>query len=144
MRSKHRNSRQQIPLRQITTAILVDGGFYRKRASVLFGHKSAEDRATELVKYCHRHIRESKAGLYRIFYYDCPPSDKVVYHPLLQRQINLGRSEQFSWTNSFFSALAKKRKVAIRRGGPLNLKVAMFLKMPRLKSFVERRSESMI
>ena len=138
MRSKHRNSRQQIPLRQITTAILVDGGFYRKRASVLFGHKSAEDRATELVKYCHRHIRESKAGLYRIFYYDCPPSDKVVYHPLLQRQINLGRSEQFSWTNSFFSALAKKRKVAIRRGEPLESQGGYVLKDAPLKKLCRK------
>ena len=31
-----------------TTAILVDGGFYRKRAKTLFGGKSAQDRANEL------------------------------------------------------------------------------------------------
>jgi len=87
--------------------VLVDGGFYRKRAATLFGHKTAEDRADELVKYCHRHIRESRAGLYRIFYYGCPPSQRVVYHPLLQQQVNLGKSELFTWTNDFFAALAK-------------------------------------
>lgn len=96
-----------VPLREITTAVLVDGGFYRKRAATLFGHKTTEDRADELVKYCHRHIRESRAGLYRIFYYGCPPSQRVVYHPLLQQQVNLGKSELFTWTNDFFAALAK-------------------------------------
>lgn len=107
------------PLREITTAILVDGGFYRKRAATLFGHKNAEDRANELVKYCHRHIRASRSGLYRIYYYDCPPSQRVVFHPLTQQQVNLGKSSLFEWTNDFFAALIKKRKVAMRRGEPL-------------------------
>ena len=35
------------------TAILVDGGFYRKQAKFLFGEKSPEQRAYELVEYCH-------------------------------------------------------------------------------------------
>lgn len=37
------------------TAILVDGGFYRKVANHLFGEKSPEERADELIKYCHFH-----------------------------------------------------------------------------------------
>lgn len=127
------NATQAVPLRDITTAVLVDGGFYRKRAATLFGHKNAENRADELVKYCHRHIRESRAGLYRIFYYDCPPSQRVVYHPLLQQQVNLGKSELFTWTNDFFAALTKKRKVAIRRGEPLETQGGYTLKEAPLK-----------
>ena len=38
------------------TAILVDGGFYRKRANTLFGHKTPEERANELISYCNKHI----------------------------------------------------------------------------------------
>ena len=34
------------------TAILVDGGFYRKRAKYLWGEKTAEGRAKELNAYC--------------------------------------------------------------------------------------------
>ena len=30
------------------TAILVDGGFYRKRANALFGHKTPEERASDI------------------------------------------------------------------------------------------------
>lgn len=72
------------------TAIMVDGGFYRKQANFLFGEKTPEERADELVEYCHRHLKENTRKpeptyreLYRIFYYDCPPSEKTVYHPLL-------------------------------------------------------------
>lgn len=38
------------------TAILVDGGFYRKRAKEVFGDKKAEQRAEELINYCKRHL----------------------------------------------------------------------------------------
>ena len=34
----------------MATAILVDGGFYRKHASVIWGPKNAEERANELLK----------------------------------------------------------------------------------------------
>lgn len=57
------------------TAILVDGGFYRRRAYKCFGDKSPEQRANELEEYCIRHLNERKGyrhQLYRIFYYDCP------------------------------------------------------------------------
>lgn len=39
---------------KIRTAILVDGGFYRKRAKSLWGEKSAKERAKELESYCHK------------------------------------------------------------------------------------------
>lgn len=65
------------------TAIMVDGGFYRKRALKLFGDKNAHDRAEELFSYCMRHLKNhyNESELYRIFYYDCRPSEKNVYHP---------------------------------------------------------------
>lgn len=58
------------------TAILVDGGFYRKRARYLWGEKTAEERAKELTAYCHAHLHDKNGEdrqLYRIFYYDCEP-----------------------------------------------------------------------
>lgn len=130
---KPRTPNPPVPLREITTAILVDGGFYRKRAKTLFGKKTAQDRANELAQYCRRHIRDSRSSLYRIYYYDCPPSTKVIYHPLLQQGINLQQKELFTWTNDFFSALAKKRKVAIRRGEELESQGGYILKERPLK-----------
>jgi len=102
----------------MTTAILVDGGFYRKRATHLWGKKSAETRANELISYCMAHLKDKNEhrDLYRIFYYDCPPIDKKLYHPLLKQQINLGKSETYEWASVFFDELKKKRKVALRLG----------------------------
>ena len=65
----------------IRTAILVDGGFYRRRATHLWGKKTPEERAKELSAYCNAHIKDAyelkdERYLYRIFYYDCPPISK--------------------------------------------------------------------
>lgn len=102
----------------IRTAILVDGAFYRKRAYNLFGDLSPEKRAKELSSYCHRHIKEEKEGafLYRVFYYDCPPISKKIYHPLLKRQIDLSLTDDFIWANAFFKELKHQRKFALRLG----------------------------
>lgn len=54
----------------------------------MFGKVTAKERAAELYTYCMRHLAEKQFGeqkfyhLYRIFYYDCPPIDKQVFHPL--------------------------------------------------------------
>lgn len=102
----------------IRTAILVDGAFYRKRAYNLFGKKTPEERAKELSSYCHRHIIEEKEGatLYRVFYYDCPPIDRQIYHPLLKRAIDLGKTTDYVWANEFFKELKHQRKFALRLG----------------------------
>lgn len=101
-------------------AILVDGGFYLHRANYLFGQKPPGDRASELVEYCSRHLKgpdgKSENRLYRIFYYDCPPIETPLYHPLLKKQVLMGRTERHEWGTGFLSALASKRKLAIRLG----------------------------
>lgn len=102
----------------IRTAILVDGAFYRKRAYTLFGNLPPAERAKELSSYCHRHIKEEKEGatLYRVFYYDCPPINKMVYHPLLNHAIDLGKTDDYNWANEFFNELKHQRKFALRLG----------------------------
>lgn len=106
------------------TAILVDGAFYRKRARYLRGEKTPSDRANELYAYCMSHIRDENHAsshhedreLYRIFYYDCPPLNKTVYHPALKRGVDFGHSETYKWANEFFAELKRKRKLALRLG----------------------------
>lgn len=102
----------------IRTAILVDGAFYRKRAYTLLGDKKPAERAKELSSYCHRHIKEEKEGaeLYRVFYYDCPPINKMVYHPLLEKAIDLGKTPDYTQANEFFKELKHQRKFALRLG----------------------------
>lgn len=104
--------------RIVKTAILVDGGFYRKRAKYYVGEKSPKERADELFKYClsllfdeHEH-RE----LYRIFYYDCPPIKKTVFNPLTKKTENMEKTPEYEWTKSFYNELKTKRKIALRLG----------------------------
>ncbi len=104
------------------TAILVDGGFYRRRAKKVWGPKTPPERADELISYCHRHLSrdldkaKNAQELYRIFYYDCEPYDQNVYHPLLKKDIFYAKTDIYKWMHSFLSELKKKRKVALRLG----------------------------
>ena len=100
------------------TAILVDGGFYRRRAYAAFGDKTPKERADELYSYCKRHLNTHGESneLYRIFYYDCPPMTAQIYHPLTKKAVNFAKSDTYTWANDFFNELKRKRKVALRMG----------------------------
>jgi len=103
------------------TAILIDGGFYRKRARHLWGEKSAEERAKELESYCYAHLNHKdgreERQLYRIFYYDCAPvGRRSVYHPLTKRNVDLDKSNTYTWAKAFLEELKRRRKFAVRLG----------------------------
>lgn len=118
-------------------AILVDGGFYQKRANYIFGEKSPKDRAIELVEYCHRHLSKDEE-LYRIFYYDCKPSEKTVYHPLLKTSIDLKKSSIYDWYGEFFQCIISKRKVALRIGELLDSSIGYTLSASAVKKLCRK------
>ena len=120
-------------------AVLVDGGFYLKRAKKLKGAKTPADRAKELVSYCQQHVRHENAELYRIFYYDCDPISKKAYHPLHDRTFDQSKTEDYKWKLEFFEELAKKRKVAIRKGQELEGSCQFILKSDVSKDIVRGR-----
>lgn len=103
---------------EVTTAIMVDGGFYRKRAYYHWGEKDPKARADELFDYCMSLLRDKheQRNLYRIFYYDCPPISKMVFNPITKKVDNLGDSDEYAWTNKFFQELKHRRKIALRLG----------------------------
>lgn len=100
------------------TAILVDGGFYRKIANHKWGQYPPKEAAQALFKYCIRHLKERERlhDLYRIFYYDCPPIKKQIYHPLTQSTVDFSKTEQYKWMSEFLDELKQMRKVALRLG----------------------------
>lgn len=75
------------------TAILVDGGFYRKRAAHLWGKKTAEERAKELSAYCHAHMQDRDGNasreLYRIFTTIANQSDAAAFTIRLQSAMSI-------------------------------------------------------
>ena len=128
------------------TAILVDGAFYLKRAKILFGEKTPKQRADELYLYCSRHLkdtdkdkdRDKDRELYRIFFYDCPPSKKTIYNPLTQKSINLEKSPQFAWSTDFHKTLVTKRKTALRLGELLESNAGYILKSEPTKKLLRK------
>ena len=98
----------------MVTAIMVDGAFYLRRAKILFGTKSPQESADELITYCRRHLKDKQ--LYRIFFYDCLPSEKIIFNPLTRKSEDLRKSSQYQWKIDFFEELKTKRKVALRMG----------------------------
>lgn len=81
------NTRNIVIKHEVSTAILVDGGFYRRRAYYFWENKSPKERADELYDYCIYllHNQREQRNLYRLFYYDCPPIAKIVFNPIIDR-----------------------------------------------------------
>lgn len=122
----------------IKVAILVDGGYYRKRANSLFGEKTAKERAQELQEYCLKHLQQKhiETYLYRIFYYDCLPSEKTIYNPITKKSDALGKTSLFTWQNAFLKELKSKRKFAIRLGRLSELNLRYVIKHESMKSLL--------
>ncbi len=102
------------------TAIMVDGGFFLRRYRILKGHTTdARQVAKDLFTWSLKHL-EGKNNelreLYRIFYYDCPPLDKKIFHPITKQLVDLGKSEEAIFRSGVHSELRKLRKVALRQG----------------------------
>lgn len=99
------------------TAILIDGGFFRKRADYVWRDATPAQRAKQLQDFCDVQLSyEGECELYRIFYYDCPPSNKTVHHPFLDADVDLSDSDLYRWTTEFYEKLKRVRKLALRFG----------------------------
>ena len=91
-------------------AILIDAGFMKKRVQ---NTKAFDYNATEIVKYCQKHINGNNE-LYRIFYYDAFPSDANGHNPISQDAIDFGRTPVARTQNELFNKLKKQDHVALR------------------------------
>lgn len=122
------------------TAILVDGGFYRKKFEKGCAH-TPQEAADALMRYCYRHLRERhmEHELYRLFYYDCPPCEKKIFHPLYNRTFDLSKSDHHKWMTDFLTELAKKRKVALRLGRVDDTSASYVLKRSATKDIITRK-----
>lgn len=111
-------SKRDFEKHHLKTAILVDGGFYRKRAKYLWGEKTPAKRAEELKDYCYRHLKDNYENryLYRVFYYDCPPIGKNVHNPITGKTISLEKTDEYQWMTEFLNELKHNRKFALRMG----------------------------
>lgn len=119
-------------------AILVDGAFFIKRARYIFGSKNPKELADLLNYHCRRHLYSTKGKtknhLYRIFFYDCPPLSKKVFHPFLQKQIDLAKSPNSAWRLELHEELKRVRKTALRLGHVDDVNITWAVDYDKIKS----------
>lgn len=112
--NKKEHSRQLPPTK---IAVLVDGGFFLKRFNALYNKDrkmSPEEVADCLHSMALRMVENNT--LYRIFYYDCEPLGKKFHNPITHKSIDFSKSGEYLFRQQFFTALRRKRKVALRLG----------------------------
>jgi len=78
-------------------------------------------------------------GLYRIFFYDCPPLAKRVHLPISRRSLDLGRTETARPRIAIHEELLTVRKVALRLGR-LNEKIGWRAKPDAVERWVANPS----
>lgn len=126
----------------VKTAILIDGGFYRKRSKSLWGNKTPKERAEELRGYCYKHLHDKYENryLYRIFYYDCAPiTDNFnVMNPITLKSVNLSKTPECIWMTSFLDELKHQRKFALRMGSLSRNNTCYNLKYDSLKKLCRK------
>ncbi len=112
------------PIKIYNTAILIDGAFFVKQYRAI-NRKNDPNfdiyNVSAISDYLHKklvngHLKHSNGMLYRIYYYDCEPLDKIVYNPISKKQIKLSDTPQAVFMRKLLAELRRSRKVALRLG----------------------------
>ncbi len=114
------------------TAVLIDGGFFFERVRFFqrryfapgfaMGSEALADVVRRLVRLHIEDRRALKRELYRVYYYDCPPTDKQVKFPLpLDGQatpptMNFRAHPPYVLRRELHEHLKSSRKIALRLG----------------------------
>lgn len=97
-------------------AILLDGGFLKKKLLDQLGHHPTAD---DIVAKC-QVLRElpqvADHDLLRIYYYDAHPSAQKLKLPVSREAYNSGDTDRFRQSQSLFDQLALKPDFALRMG----------------------------
>lgn len=107
----------------MSTAILIDGGFFLRCFRRVYRELDAHDPVT-VAKKAHEmaldHLKNPRYSerreLYRIFFYDCPPLTKRVHGPISKKSLNFAASATASFRLALHEELKRLRKVALRLG----------------------------
>lgn len=104
------------------TAILVDGAFFLARYRKVWGERDASDARTVAKTVFGMALEHLKAldrpreSLYRIFFYDCPPLEKVLVRPLSGEAVDFSRTGAAVFRRELHDQLRRQRKMALRLG----------------------------
>ena len=127
----------------ITTAILIDGGFFVRRLRAVYGSKIATDpdlAAEKMHEMATAHLYAGKnsprSDLYRILFYDCPPATHRAHLPISKKSIDFSKTDTAKFRLALHQAVLKKRKVALRLGYLDRQNASWKLKQGSLKELI--------
>ena len=128
-----------------STAVLVDAGFFLKRATRIYGPQTPEATARQLHRIALDHLNDDRghriARLYRIFVYDAPPAEWKGHTPIRRQSVDYGCSDVANWRRTFHQCLRSLRKVALRLGHIPTSQVHWQLTPDVLKALINGRRE---
>jgi len=94
-------------------AILIDGGFISK----VYKKRTAKDiTADAVIRIAHKTIDLRREELFRIYYYDAPPSKERLTNPLDSEHREYFQQTFYDNITNFHRSLAEKDFVALRLG----------------------------
>ena len=94
-------------------AVLIDGGFL----TIIYKMKLSSNLTPHIVvNLVKNEIVQNDEELFRIYYYDAPPFDKVIKNPIDNSQIDYSSTPLFAAANNFHRELAEMNFVALRKG----------------------------
>lgn len=97
-------------------AILLDGGFVKKRLQRLNKHFPTVAEIDKLCKSIMGHDRLKEHALFRIYYYDAPPLEGTAKNPISGAVINFSTTKQAAENKSLIDSLELEPDFAVRRG----------------------------
>ena len=101
-------------------AILLDGGFVKKRLSERLGRFPNTPDVVALTQAVMGHDRLTDCRLFRVFYYDAPPFEGSNTHPLTKQVVNFSTSVAAQRNKALIDDLELQPDFAVRRGQVAN------------------------
>jgi uncharacterized LabA/DUF88 family protein len=97
-------------------AILLDGGFVKKKLSEKHHHFATVQEVTNLCQQAMAHNRLSGKELFRIYYYDAPPFEGKSRNPISGAILNFSTTPQAGQNKALIDSLELQPDFAVRRG----------------------------
>lgn len=93
--------------------MLLDGGFVRKRFRQVTQRAIT---ASEVRPLAERLLDPRTEELFRVYFYDCAPSEDSTTHPISGKPLNLRSTRAYRDNSEFQEALGRTEQVALRKG----------------------------
>ena len=97
-------------------AILIDGGFVKKKLREKNGHPASADDVSDYVKTIGKYDIVKDYELLRVYYYDAPPCDQKIKKPMSGTALPLASTPIFAQSQSLYDKLIMKPGFALRMG----------------------------